>query len=131
MYSKTNYIKGNFVKYNDQLHLIFEMEDTIVGSILNIISCDDNKNIHRILETKVQPYNRKPNGETPASKMTEKQQKCIKRIENVLNIQFNGKTMYDVSTFIGFFMDASRSKKYTDEQIELAKYDGLDWTDFA
>ena len=131
MYSKTNYIKGNFIKYNDQLHLIFEMEDTIVGSILNIISCDDNKNIHRFLETKVQPYNRKPNGKTPASKMTEKQQKCITRIENVLNIQFNGKTMDDVSTFIDSFMEASRSKKYTDEQIELAKYDGLDWTDFA
>jgi len=131
MYSKTNYIKGNFVKYNDQLHLIFKMEDTIVGSILNIISCDDDKNIYRILETNVQPYNRKPNGETPASKMTEKQQKCIKLIENVLSIQFNGKTMNDVSTFIGFFMDASRSKRYTDEQIEAAKYDGLDWTDFA
>ena len=26
MYSKTNYIKGNFIKYNDQLHLIFEFE---------------------------------------------------------------------------------------------------------
>lgn len=131
MYSKTNYIKGNFIKYNNQLHLIFEMEDTIVGSILNIISCDDNKNIHRILETKVQSYNRKPNGVKSASEMSEKQQKCITRIENILNIQFNGKTMDDVSTFIGFFMDASRSKKYTDEQIELAKYDGLDWTDFA
>lgn len=131
MYSKTNYIKGNFVKYNDQLHLIFEMEDTIVGSILNIISCDNNKNIYRILETEVQPYNRKPNGGTPASKMTEKQQKCIKLIEDVLNIQFNGKTMDDVSTFIGYFMEASRSKRYTDEQIEAAKYDGLDWTDFA
>lgn len=131
MYSKTNYIKGNFVKYNDQLYLIFKMEDTIVGSILNIISCDDDKNIYRLLETKVQPYNRKPNGETPASKMTEKQQKCIKLIENVLSIQFNGKTMNDVSTFIGFFIDASRSKRYTDEQIEAAKYDGLDWTDFA
>lgn len=107
------------------------MEDTIVGSILNIISCDDNKNIHRILETKIQPYNRKPNGETPASKMTKKQQKCIKQIENILSIQFNGKTMTDVSTFISYFMDASRSKQYTDEQIELAKYDGLDWTDFA
>ena len=63
--------------------------------------------------------------------MTEKQQKCITRIENVLNIQFNGKTMDDVSTFIGSFIEASRSKRYTDEQIELAKYDGLDWTDFA
>ena len=63
--------------------------------------------------------------------MTEKQQKCINLIENVLSIQFNGKTIDDVSTFIGFFMETSRSKRYTDEQIELAKYDGLDWTDFA
>ena len=77
MYSKTNYNKGNFVKYNNQLYLIFKIENTIVGSILNIISCDDNKNIHQILETKVQPYTRKPNGEMPASQLTEKQQKCI------------------------------------------------------
>ena len=131
MYSKSKYQKGNFVKYNNQLYLIFSIDDTIIGSVLNIVSCDDNKNIEQILETKVQNYNQKPNGETPASKMTEKQQKCITRIENILNIQFNGKTMDDVSTFIGFFMDASRSKKYTDEQIELIKYDGLDWTDFA
>lgn len=131
MYSKTNFTKGNFVKYNNQLHLIFQIENTIVGSILNIISCDNNKNIYRILESKVQPYTRKPNGKISASQLTKNQQNCIKLIENILNVQFNGKTMTDVSTFISYFIDASRSKKYTDEKIELAKYDGLDWTDFA
>lgn len=130
MYSKSKYQNGNFVKYNNQLHLIFSIEDTIIGSVLNIISCDDNKNIHQILESKVQPYNRKPNGVKSASEMSKKQRKCIQTIETVLNIQFNGKTMNDVSTFISFFMDTSRSKRYTDEQIELIKYDGLSWTDF-
>lgn len=131
MYSKSKYKLGNFIKYNNQLHLIFSIEDTIIGSVLNIVSCDDNKNIQRILEKKAQNYNRKPNGVKSASEMSQKQRKCIQTIEKVLNIQFNGKTMNDVSTFIGYFMDASRSKRYTDEEIEVAKYDGLDWTDFA
>lgn len=131
MYSKSKYKLGNFIKYNNQLHLIFSIEDTIIGSVLNIVSCDDNKNIQRILENKAQNYNRKPNGVKSASEMSQKQRKCIQTIEKVLNIQFNGKTMNDVSTFIGYFMDASRSKRYTDEEIEVAKYDGLDWTDFA
>ena len=129
MYSKSKYKKGNFVKYNNQLHLIFSIEDTIIGSVLNIISCDDNKNIHQILENKVQTYNRKPNWLKSASEMSEKQRKCIQTIEKILNIQFNGKTLNDVSIFIGYFIEASKSKRYTDEEIELIKYDGLSWTD--
>lgn len=129
MYSKSKYQKGNFIKYNNQLHLIFSIEDTIIGSVLNIVSCDDNKNIERILETKVQNYNRKPNGVKPASEMSEKQQKCIQTIEKILNIQFNGKTLEDVSIFISYFIEASKTKKYTDEQIELNKYNGLSWED--
>ena len=129
MYSKSKYKLGNFVKYNNQLHLIFKMEDTIVGSILNIISCDDNKNIQRILENKVQTYNRKPNGVKSASEMSEKQRKCIQTIEKVLNVQFNGKTLDDVSIFIGYFIETSKTKRYTEEQFELFKYDGLSWED--
>ena len=129
MYSKSKYKLGNFVKYNNQLHLIFSIEDTIIGSVLNIISCDDNKNIQRILENKVQTYNRKPNGVKSASEMSEKQRKCIQTIEKVLNVQFNGKTLDDVSIFIGYFIEVSKTKRYTDEQFELFKYDGLSWTD--
>lgn len=129
MYSKSKYKLGNFVKYNNQLHLIFSIEDTIIGSVLNIISCDDNKNIQRILENKVQTYNRKPNGVKSASEMSEKQRKCIQTIEKVLNVQFNDKTLDDVSIFIGYFIETSKTKRYTDEQFELFKYDGLSWTD--
>ena len=129
MYSKSKYRKGNFIKYNNQLHLIFSIDDTIIGSVLTIISCDENKNIYRILEEKVQPYNRKPNGLKPASEMSEKQRKCIQTIEKVLNVQFNGKKLDDVSIFIGYFIEASTTKSYTDEQFELSKYDGLSWTD--
>lgn len=129
MYSKSKYQKGNFIKYNNQLHLIFSIEDTIIGSVLNIVSCDNDKNIQRILENKTQNYNRKPNGVKPASEMSEKQQKCIQTIEKILNIQFNGKTLEDVSIFISYFIEASKTKRYTDEQIELSKYDGLSWED--
>lgn len=111
MYSKSKYELGNFVKYNNQLHLIFSIENTIIGSVLKIVSCDDNKNIQRILETKVQNYNRKPNSVKPASEMSEKQQKCIQTIEKILNIQFNGKTLEDVSIFINYFIEASKTKK--------------------
>ena len=129
MYSKSKYRKGNFVKYNNQLHLIFSIEDTIIGSVLNIISCNDDKVIQRISENKVQNYNRKPNGIKPASEMSEKQRKCIQKIEKILDIQFNGKTLEDVSIFISYFIEASKTKRYTDEQFELSKYDGLSWTD--
>ena len=129
MYSQSKYKLGNFVKYNNQLHLIFSIDDTIIGSVLTIISCDENKNIYRILEEKVQPYNRKPNGVKSASEMSEKQRKCIQTIENILNVQFNGKKLDDVSIFIGYFIEASKTKRYTDEQFELIHYDGLSWTD--
>ena len=109
--------------------MIFSIDDTIIGSVLNIISCNDDKNIQRILETKAQNYNRKPNGLKSASEMSEKQRKCIQTIEKILNIQFNGKTLEDVSIFISYFIKASKTKRYTDEQIELSKYDGLSWED--
>ena len=58
-----------------------------------------------------------------------KEKKCIQTIEKILNIQFNGKTLDDVSIFISYFIEASKTKRYIDEQIELAKYDGLSWED--
>ena len=61
--------------------------------------------------------------------MTAKQEKCIKRIESVLEIQFNGKTLTDVSTFIGQFLPASQNKRYSDNELEQIFYDGLDFTD--
>lgn len=128
-YSKPTYQTGNFVYYNQKLHLIFKQDDTIIGPLLYLVSCDNQLQIHTVHEHNVKPYNRKPNGQTPASNMTAKQEKCIKRIESVLEIQFNGKTLTDVSTFIGQFLPASQNKRYSDNELEQIFYDGLDFTD--
>ena len=128
-YSKPNYETGNFVYYNNQLHLIFKQDDTLIGPLLYLISCDSQSNLHIVPENKVQSYNRKPNNQPPASNMSQKQQNCIKRIESVLQIKFNGKTLTDVSTFIGQFLPASQNKRYSDNELEQIFYDGVDFTD--
>lgn len=128
-YSKPNYETGNFVYYSNQLHLIFKQDDTLIGPLLYLISCDSQSNLHIIPENKVQSYNQKPNNQPPASNMSQKQQNYIKRIESVLQIKFNGKTLTDVSTFIGQFLPASQHKRYSDNELEQIFYDGLDFTD--
>ena len=130
IYSKATYKLGNFVHFNNQLHLIFNQTDSIIGHVLHLVSCDDQLQIHLVHEKNVEPYTRKPNGKTPASNMTTKQKSCIERIEKVLEIEFNGRTLSDVSLFIGQFLPASQHKRYSDEELDDMRYEGLDHTDF-
>ena len=80
-YSKETYRTGNFVYFNKKLHLIFKKIDSIIGNVYYLISCDNQSQIHIVHEKNVQAYTRKPNGQTSASNMTEKQRICIECIE--------------------------------------------------
>ena len=55
-------------------------------------------------------YSRKPRGVKPASDMSDRQQKAIDFIRQLTGAYFNGRSLSDVSTFIGLFLNRAKNK---------------------
>ena len=121
---------GNFAFYRGNKILIFDRQTSKIGIIASIYDVtSDESNITFVRESDLQPYKRKPNNASSATLMTEKQAKVIKLIEENLQINFNGKTMEDVSIFIDMFLEESKQQYQLEKRIRESKYDGLNGFD--
>ena len=123
------YNNGQFVIHNNDLAIIIAEQKTLIGYVYTIIpNIKTNKSTIQIVsEKELKEYNRKPNNEPAASNMSDKQKKCIKIIEQNLDITFNGKTMSDVSCFISLFINQSKKRRHS--RYEYDPYEGLDGFD--
>ena len=65
-------------------------------------------------------------GTVPAENMSDKQRRAIGLIENSLQIHFNGRTLGDVSTFIGLFKPQSLEQARKDSYDPYMGLDGFD-----
>ena len=65
-------------------------------------------------------------GTVPAENMSDKQRQAIGLIEKSLQIHFNGRTMKDVSTFIGLFKETSMEQARKDSYDPYMGLDGFD-----
>ena len=124
------YRTGNFAFYRGNKVLIFDRQASKIGMIASIYDVtSDESDITFVRESDLQPYKRKPNNAPSATLMTKKQAKVIKLIEENLQINFNGKTMEDVSIFIDMFLEESKRQYQLENIIREARYDGLDGFD--
>ena len=80
-------------------------------------------------EHQLTPYTRRKNGSVPAENMSDRQRQAISLIEQNLQINWNGRTMEDVSTFIGLFKETSIGVTRKARQREYDQYAGLDGFD--
>lgn len=107
---------GNFAFYKGQFIILIAEQDTLMGTVWTVMNLE-TKAITLVNEQDLTAYTYKPRNMKPASDMTNRQQKAITFVENQLNAHFNGRSLSDVSTFIGLFLDQSK---------EIAKQQAID-----
>mgnify|MGYP001748182720 CR=1 FL=1 len=116
---------GNFVFHGDDFGVIIKRDETIVGDVYTFMSLSGGA-ITMLREHQLTPYTRRKNGTVPAENMSDKQRRAIGLIENSLQIHFNGRTMGDVSTFIGLFKEQSMEQARKDSYDPYMGMDGFD-----
>lgn len=119
---------GNFVFHGDDYGVIIKKDETIVGDVYTFLSLSGG-DITMLREHQLTPYTRRKNGTTPAENMSDRQRQTISLIEQNLQINWNGRTMEDVSTFIGLFKETSIYATRKARQREYDQYAGLDGFD--
>lgn len=116
---------GNFVIYQDKLHLIFKIEQSTIGSLYYLldISEDSSDDMKIVTDRNIRLYKSRPRNTRPSSDMSQNQERAIYRIEQTLGLEFNGRSLDDVSKFISIFMQKSiETQRFRDESryIELS-----------
>lgn len=119
---------GNFVFHGDDFGIVIKRDETIVGDVYTFLSLSSG-DITMLREHQLTPYTRRKNGTTPAEDMSDRQRQTISLIEQNLQINWNGRTMEDVSTFIGLFKETSIYATRKTRQREYDQYAGLDGFD--
>lgn len=119
---------GNFVFHGDDYGVVIKRDETIVGDVYTFMSLSSGS-ITMLREHKLTPYTRRKNGTVPAENMSDRQRQAISLIEQNLHINWNGRTMEDVSTFISLFKEQSIEAAQSRYQRSLDKYIGLDGFD--
>lgn len=111
---------GNFAFYKGRFVLLVDYQDTIIGTIWTVMDLDI-KAISHVNEQDLTTYTYKPRGVKPASDMTNRQKNAIEFIRQLTGAHFNGRSLSDVSTFIGLFLNRAknnaRQKAYDDYVI--------------
>ena len=116
---------GNFVFRGDDFGIVIKRDETIVGDVWTFLSLSSG-DIVMLREHQLTPYTRRKNGTVPAENMSDKQRQAIDLIEKSLQIHFNGRTMKDVSTFIGLFKETSMEQARKDSYDPYMGLDGFD-----
>lgn len=110
---------GNFAFYKGQFVILIANQKTLIGNVWTVMTLE-TKDVALVNEQNLTPYARKPRGVKPASDMTERQQKAITFVTEQLNAHFNGRSLSDVSTFLGLFLNDAKQTAYYDylRQVE-------------
>lgn len=119
------YKNGNFVIYQDKLHLIFKIEQSTIGSLYYLldVSEDSSDDMKIVTDRNIRPYKSRQRNTRPSSDMSQNQERAIYRIEQTLDLEFNGRSLDDVNKFISIFMQKSiETQRFRDESryIELS-----------
>lgn len=116
---------GNFVIYRDKMYLIFKIEQSSIGSLYYLLdmSEDSGDDVKIVTGRDMKAYKSRPRNTRPSSEMSQSQERAIRRIEQTLNLEFNGRSLDDVSKFISVFIQNSiETQRIRDEHryIELS-----------
>lgn len=112
---------GNFVIYQDKVHLIFKIEQTSIGNLYYLlnVSEDSSDDVKIVTCQNIRKYKTRPRNTRPSSEMTLSQERAINKIEQTLDLDFNGRSLDDVKKFIGVFMQNSIETERLRNELEL------------
>ena len=116
---------GNFVIYRDNLHLIFKIKQASIGYLYYLldVSEDSGDEVKIVTGRDMKVYKSRPRNTRPSSEMTLSQERAINKIEQTLDLDFNGRSLDDVKKFIRVFIQNSiETQRIRDEHryIELS-----------
>lgn len=114
---------GNFAFYKGQFVILIANQKTLMGNVWTTMNLE-TKDITLVNEQELTVYSRKARDVKPASDMTERQQKAITFVKNQLNAHFNGRSLSDVSTFLGLFLNDAKQTAYYDHLRQIEE-DGI------
>ena len=109
---------GNFVIYRDKLHLVFKIEQTTIGNLYYLldVSEDSSDDVKIVTGRNIEVYKSRRRKTRPSSEMTLSQERAINKIEQTLDLDFNGRSLDDVKVFIGVFIQTSiETQRFSDE----------------
>lgn len=118
---------GNFVIYDNKLHLIFKIEQSSIGNLYYLldVSEDSSDDVKIVTGQNIGSYKSRPRKTRPSSEMTLSQERAINKIERTLDLDFNGRSLDDVKKFIRVFMQHSIETQKLKDELEYAVVDGL------
>lgn len=121
------YKNGNFVIYRDKMHLIFKIEKASIGYLYYLldVSEDSGDEVKIVTGRDMKVYKSRPRNTQPSSKMTLSQERAINKIEQTLDLDFNGRSLDDVKKFIGVFMQNSIETQKLRDELEYIMVDSL------
>lgn len=98
--------------------MIFKIEQTSIANLYYLldVSEDSSDDVKIVTGQNIEIYKSRPRKTRPSSEMTLSQERAIERIEQTLDLDFNGRSLDDVKKFIGVFMQHSiETQKLRDE----------------
>lgn len=118
---------GNFVIYRDKMHLIFKIEQTSVGNLYYLldVSEDSSDDVKIVTCQNIGKYKIRPRNTRPSSEMTLSQKRAIYRIEQTLELDFNGRSLDDVKVFISVFMQNSIETERLRNELESIEIESV------
>ena len=118
---------GNFVIYQDKVHLIFKIEQTSIGNLYYLlnVSEDSSDDVKIVTCQNIRKYKTRPRNTRPSSEMTLSQGRAIYRIEQTLALDFNGRSLEDVKKFIGVFMQNSIETERLRNELESIEIESV------
>jgi hypothetical protein len=114
---------GNFALYNNSLGVIVKIEETVIGDIVTFFDLETDQ-IYRLRESHIKSYVRRKRGSKPADSMSDAQRNAIRAIKYNLNVKFNGRSLDDVSMFIGLFKAESVKRYRQNKDFERMLFEG-------
>lgn len=100
---------GNFAFHKGRFVILVAYQESVIGTIWTVMDLE-TKAITLVNEQDLTAYSRKPRGVKPASDMTDRQKNAITFIRQLTGAYFNGRSLSDVSTFIGLFLNRAKDK---------------------
>lgn len=118
---------GNFVIYRDKLHLIFKIEQTSIGNLYYLldVSEDSSDDVKIVTCQNIGKYKIRPRNTRQSSEMTLSQKRAIYRIEQTLELDFNGRSLDDVKVFISVFMQNSIETERLRNELESIEIESV------
>lgn len=118
---------GNFVIYQDKLYLIFKIEQTSIGNLYYLldVSEDSSDDVKIVTCQNMGKYKTRPRNTRPSSEMTLSHERAINKIERILDLEFNGRSLDDVKKFIGVFMQNSIETERLRNELESIEIESV------